>query len=151
MFIWIFMHLWNPINMWKIEFILIWIYSKGSENRSVVVQHFWCRKICKIVCRVPKKRVKSKFLYQNADVILLADKCIVFRSFVCRDYDKVLKSFDVAIHKQFYFKFYCLIDFQWLWDKLYWLLYILNLFLSGKRNIWIKFFFEVRELKVTYL
>ena len=90
MFIWIFMHLWNPINIWQIEFVLIWIYSKGSENRFVVVQHFWCRKICKIVCRVPRKRVKSKFLYQDADVILLADKCIVVRSFVCRNYDKVL-------------------------------------------------------------
>ena len=90
MFIWISMHLWNPINIWQIEFVLIWIYSKGSENRFVVVQHFWCRKNCKIVCRVPRKRVKSKFLYQDADVILLADKCIVIRSFVCRNYDKVL-------------------------------------------------------------
>ena len=84
------MHLWNPINIWQIEFVLIWIYSKGGENRFVVVQHFRCRKICKIVCRVPRKRVKSKFLYQDADVILLADKCIVVRNFVCRNYDKVL-------------------------------------------------------------
>ena len=84
------MHLWNPINIWQIEFVLIWIYSKGSENRFVVVQHFWCRKICEIVCRVSRKRVKSKFLYQDADVILLADKCLVVRSFVCRNYDKVL-------------------------------------------------------------
>ena len=56
----------------------------------MVVQHFWRRQICKIVCRVPKKRVKSKFLYQGVDVILLEDKCIVVRSFVCRNYDKVL-------------------------------------------------------------
>ena len=56
----------------------------------MVVQHFRCRKICKIVCRVPRKRVKSKFLYQDADVILLADKCIVVRSFVRRNCDKVL-------------------------------------------------------------
>ena len=90
MFILIFMHLWNPINIWQIEFVLIWIYSKGSVNRFVVVQHFRCRNICKIVCRVPGKRVKSKFLYQDTDVILLADKCIVVRSFVCRNYDKVL-------------------------------------------------------------
>ena len=90
MFIWIFMHLWTLINIWQIEFVLIWIYFKGSENRFVVVQHFWCRKICKTVCRVPRKRVKSKFLYQDADVILLANKCIVVRSFVCRNYDKVL-------------------------------------------------------------
>ena len=51
----------------------------------MVVQHF-----CKIVCRVPGKRIKSKFLYQDADVILPADKCIVVRSIVCRNYDKVL-------------------------------------------------------------
>ena len=75
-----FMHLWNPINIWQIEFVLIWIYSKGSENRFVVVQYFWYRKICKILCRVPRQRVKSKFLYQDANVILLADKCIVVRS-----------------------------------------------------------------------
>ena len=87
MFIWIFMHLWN---IWQFEFVLIRIYSKGSENRFVVVQHFWCRKICKIVWRVPRKRVMSKFLYQDVDVILFADKCIVVRSFVCRNYDKVL-------------------------------------------------------------
>ena len=84
------MHLWNLINILQIEFVLIWIYSKGSENRFVVVQHFWCRKICKIVCRAPRKRVKSKFLYQDADVILPEHKCIVVRSFVCRNYDKVL-------------------------------------------------------------
>ena len=90
MFIGIFVHLRNPINIWQIQFVVIWIYSKGSENRFVVVQHFWWRKICKIVCRVPRKRVKSKFLYQYADVITLVDKCIVVRSFVCRNDDKVL-------------------------------------------------------------
>ena len=83
MFIWIFMHLWNSINIWQIEIVLIWVYSKGSENRFVVVQQFWCRKICKIVYRVSGKRVK--FLYQDADVVLPADKCIVVRSFVCRN------------------------------------------------------------------
>ena len=53
---------------------------------------FDAEKICKLVCRVPRKRVKSKFLYQDADVITLADKCIlvVVRSFVCRNYDKGL-------------------------------------------------------------
>ena len=59
----------------------------------MVVQHCWCRKICKIVCRVSRKRVKSKFLYQDADVIPFADKCIeciVVRSFGDRIYDKVL-------------------------------------------------------------
>ena len=90
MFIGIFVHLWNPINIWQIEFVFMCIYSKGSEDRFVVVQHFWCRKTCKIVCRVPRKRVKSKSLYQDADVVHLADKCIVIRSFVRRNYDKVL-------------------------------------------------------------
>ena len=84
------MHIWIQINIWQIEFVLIWIYSIGSENRCMVVQHFWSRKICKIVCRVPRKRVKSKFLHQDADVILLSDICIVVRSFVCGNYDKVL-------------------------------------------------------------
>ena len=53
---------------------------------------FWLSstKICKIVCRVPRKRVKSKFLYQDADVILLADTCVVVNNFVCMNYDKVL-------------------------------------------------------------
>ena len=43
-----------------------------------------CRKICKIVYRVTRKRIKSKLLYQDDDVITLADKCIV----VYYDYDK---------------------------------------------------------------
>ena len=34
--------------------------------------------------------VKSKFLWQGADVMSLADKCIVVRCFVCGDYDKIL-------------------------------------------------------------
>ena len=37
---------------------------------------------------VGSKRVKSKFLYQDADVVTLADKCLVIRNFVCRNYDK---------------------------------------------------------------
>ena len=39
---------------------------------------------------VPRNRVESKFLYQDTDVIPLADKCKVVRSFVCRKYGKVL-------------------------------------------------------------
>ena len=42
----------------------------------MVVQHFWCRKIIAIVCRVPREWVKSKFLWQDADGMSLADKCI---------------------------------------------------------------------------
>ena len=33
--------------------------------------------------------MKSKFLYQGVDVVSLADKGIVVRCFVCRNYDKV--------------------------------------------------------------
>ena len=34
--------------------------------------------------------MKSKFLYQDVDVVSLADKGIIVRCFVCRNYDKVL-------------------------------------------------------------
>ena len=34
--------------------------------------------------------MKSKFLYQDVDVVPLADKGIVVRCFICRNYDKVL-------------------------------------------------------------
>ena len=34
--------------------------------------------------------MKSKFLYQDVDVVSLADKGIVVRCFVCRNYDEVL-------------------------------------------------------------
>ena len=34
--------------------------------------------------------MKSKFLYQDVDVVSLADKGKVVRCFVCRNYDKVL-------------------------------------------------------------
>ena len=43
-----------------------------------------------IVCRVHREWVKSKFLWQDADVMSLADKCIVVGYFVCGDYDKIL-------------------------------------------------------------
>ena len=71
------------------------LYSKWSEERfdiynNVVVQHFWCRKIREIVCRVHREWVKSKFLCQDADAMSLADKCIVVGCFVCGDYDKIL-------------------------------------------------------------
>ena len=56
----------------------------------MVVEHFWCRKIREIVCRVPREWVKSKFLCHDADVMSLADKCIVVGCFFCRDYDKIL-------------------------------------------------------------
>ena len=48
------------------------------------------QKICKFVCRIPWKRDKSKFLYQDGDKTTLADKRVVVRNFVCRNYDKVL-------------------------------------------------------------
>ena len=34
--------------------------------------------------------MKSKFLYEDVDVVFLTDKVIVVRCFVCRNYDKVL-------------------------------------------------------------
>ena len=34
--------------------------------------------------------MKTKFLYQDVDVVSLADKGILARCFVCRNYDKVL-------------------------------------------------------------
>ena len=36
--------------------------------------------------------MKSKFLYQDVDVLSLAEKGIVVRCFVCRNYEKVLKE-----------------------------------------------------------
>ena len=57
----------------------LWLSSTSDAEKSF-----------KTVCRVPEKQVKSKFLYLDADVIHLADKFIVVRSFVCRNYDKVL-------------------------------------------------------------
>ena len=47
-----FLHLRNPINVRQIELLIICLYSEGSEDRFVVVQHFLLRKICHIVCRV---------------------------------------------------------------------------------------------------
>ena len=86
-FIGVFVHLCKK-NIWQIEFVVICIYSKGCENRFVILM----QKICKIVWRVPRKRVKSKFLFQDAGIITPGDtmSCIVVRSFVCRKYYKVL-------------------------------------------------------------
>ena len=61
MFIWIFVHLRNPINVRQTELLTIWLNSEGGEDRFVVVQHLWCRKICQIVCRVSRKWMESKF------------------------------------------------------------------------------------------
>ena len=76
MFIWIFVHLRNPINVSQIELLTICLYSEGSEDRFVVVQHFGYRKICQIVCRVSGKWMESKFLYQDVDGVPLANKGI---------------------------------------------------------------------------
>ena len=90
MFIWIFVHLRNPINVRQIELLTIWLYSEGGEDRFVVVQHLWCRKICQIVCRVSRKWMESKFLDQDVDVVSLANKGIVTGCFVGRNYNKIL-------------------------------------------------------------
>ena len=39
---------------------------------------------------VPRERIKSKFLCQDADVMPIVDKCIVVGCFVCLDYEKTL-------------------------------------------------------------
>ena len=90
MFIWIFVHLRNPINVRQFGLLTICLYSDGSEDRFVVVQHFWCRKICQIVCRVSRKWMESKFLDQGVDVVSLASKGIVIGCFFGRNYDKIL-------------------------------------------------------------
>ena len=89
-FIWILVHFWNPINVWQIKLFIGCLYSEGSENRFMVVLDLWCRQNCQIVCRVSMKLMKSKFLYQDVHVVSLADKGIVVRCFVCRNYDTVL-------------------------------------------------------------
>ena len=89
MFIWIFMHLRNPINVRQIELLIVCLYSEGSEDRFVVVQHFWCRKIRQIVCRIPRKWMESKFLDQDVDVVFLANKGIVIGGFVGGNYNKI--------------------------------------------------------------
>ena len=90
MFKWIFVHLRNPINVRQIELLTIWLYSGGGEDRFVVVQHLWCRKICQMVCRVSRKWMESKFLDQDVDVVSLANKGIVIGCFVGRNYNKIL-------------------------------------------------------------
>ena len=56
----------------------------------VVVQQFWCRKICQIVCRVSMKWIESTFLAQDVDEVFLVNKGIVIWCFVDRNYKKLL-------------------------------------------------------------
>ena len=63
---------------------------RRRRYRFVVVQHLWCRKICQIVYRVSRKRMKSKFLDQDVDVVSLANKGIVIGCFVGRNCNKIL-------------------------------------------------------------
>ena len=91
MFILIFVHLRNPINVRQIEFLIVCLYSEGSEDRFVVVQHYFrCRKIRQIVCRIPRKWLESEFLDQDVDVVFLANEGIVIGSFVRRNCNKIL-------------------------------------------------------------
>ena len=91
MFIWIFVHLRNPINVRQIEPLIICLYSEGSEDRFLVDQLFCCRKICQILCRVPRKRMESKFLDQDVDVMFLTSKGIIIGC-LCRQelYNKII-------------------------------------------------------------
>ena len=77
-------------NVRKIELLIICLYSEGSEDRCVVVQYFWRRKICQIVCRVLWKWMESKFLDQDVDVVFLANKGMIIGCFVGRNYNKIL-------------------------------------------------------------
>ena len=90
MFIRTFVHLRNPINVRQIELLTIWLYSEWGEDRFVVVQHLWCRKIRQILCRVSRKWMESKFLDQDVDVVSLANKGIFSGCFVGRNYNKIL-------------------------------------------------------------
>ena len=91
-FVWIFVHLRNSINVRRIEILIICLFAEGSEDRFVIVQHFWCRTICLIACRVHKKWMESKFLDQDFDVVFLVNKRILIGGFVGRDYEKVYSS-----------------------------------------------------------
>ena len=57
----------------------LWLSSTSDAEKSV-----------RLYVGFPRERVKSKFLWQDADVMSLADKCIVVGCFVCWDYDKIL-------------------------------------------------------------
>ena len=80
----------NEVIEWKRKRSDSVIWQKPLHRQCVVIQHFWCREIHEIVCRVPMEWVKSKFLCENADVMSLADKCIVVGCFVCGVFDKIL-------------------------------------------------------------
>ena len=89
-FIWISVHLRNRMNVRQMELLIIYLYSEGIKDRFGFVQHFRCRKICQIVCRIPRKWIESKFLDQDVDEVFLANKGIVIGSFVDRNYNKIL-------------------------------------------------------------
>ena len=74
----------------QIELLIICLYSEWSEDRIMVVQHFWWRKIYQIVWRVPRKWLASKLLNQDVDVVFLANKGIVIWCFVGRNYSEIL-------------------------------------------------------------
>ena len=88
--IWILVHIRNPINVRQIELLVICLYSEGSEERLVVVQHFWSRKTCQIVCRVSRKWMESKFFDHDVDVVSPANEGIVIGCFVGRNYNKII-------------------------------------------------------------
>ena len=57
----------------------------------------------------PRKWVKLKFLFQDADMVSLAIKCIVLWCFVCRNYDKILMESFSPEHLTIWYK-----KFPWL-------------------------------------
>ena len=60
----------------------LWLSSTSNAKKP--------KRLYMYVCRVPRMRVKSTSLYKDAYVVPLADKCMVVRGFVRRNYDKVL-------------------------------------------------------------
>ena len=66
----------------------LWLSSTSDTERSVRLYVGFPGS--ELSPGVPREWVKSKCLWQDADVISLADKCIVVGCFVCGDYDKIL-------------------------------------------------------------
>ena len=69
-------------------FEIQYLYGKSSSSTLLSIPNEVIH-ICdcpallmQIVCKVPREWVKSKFLCQDADVMYLADKCIVVECFV---------------------------------------------------------------------
>ena len=78
-------------NKWKANrALIIYPYSKGSENRLVVVQHIGEEKTVRLYEGFPQN--ESKFFDQDIDVVFPANKgidlvigCFVGRNYNCKE------------------------------------------------------------------